>query len=236
MALRGSLGKRKRDGFASRPQKRMRRGRKMKRRQRRGRPYTKMMRQPVADKVMTRMNYSEVLSMSMTASGVMQTYQFRNSIFDPDVTSAGHQPLWHDQMALLYKRYRVHGIKYRFTVVNSNIQQMACFVVKHSSSGITDTNYNTLRERRGIQRTVLNPNTGPPRVIKGFMHAGKPHGLTKRDFLADEDFEANFGSNPVKSTYLELYGVMYHTNAIFYIQADLQYYVELLDRIDASGS
>lgn len=42
------------------------------------------------------------------AAGALSTYVFRaNSIYDPDYTSTGHQPLGYDQLSALYNHYTV---------------------------------------------------------------------------------------------------------------------------------
>lgn len=235
MAYKRMLGKRRRDETSGRPAKRFRRNMRRKRRQRKGRVYNKIMRQPVPDKIMTKLMYSEVLALSLSGLTVGY-YQFRNSIFDPDVTSTGHQPMWRDQLVNLYNRYRVHGIKYRFTIVNTNTSQLLSGVIKHSSDGVLETNLNSLRERRSTRKWVAGPSSTRPTVVKGFMHCGKPHGMTKRDFLADEDFEAAMTANPVKQTYLEFYALTQNTSAAVHVQCDLVFYTELLDRVSVGGS
>lgn len=226
--------------YKRRPARRPQRAKKTPYRRRRyaraTKPYMKIMRQPVPDKMFTKLNYSEVLTMNLAASMVLVGYQFRTSIFDPDLTGVGHQPMWYDQMNAFYKRYRVHGIKYKFTIVNTNTNQLCTGAVKHSSDGVLETNLNTLRERRSARKWIGGPSTVRPTVCKGFMYTGKPHGLSKKDFLADEDFEAAYGSNPVKQSWLEFYATTLNTSAVLNIQCDLVYYVELLDRVSIAGS
>lgn len=53
--------------------------------------------------------YVENISLTCT-SGILQRYQFRaNGMFDPNLTSTGHQPMYFDQMAALYNHYVVEG-------------------------------------------------------------------------------------------------------------------------------
>lgn len=236
MAYKRMLGKRRRNDTCGRIAKKFRRGKRKGGRRGRGRVYTKLMRQPVPDKMMTRLNYSEILVMSMTLGNVLYTYQFRNSIFDPDVTGGGHQPLWRDQLAALYTTYRVHGIKYKFTIANTNVDSLMTGCIKKSSDGVLDTNMNTLRERRSVQKFVCNHRYVAAKIVKGYMAVGKPHGLSKKDFMYDEDFEANIGGNPTKQSFLELYLSCVGSGAVAHVQVDLVYYVEFLNRQSVGGS
>nr|WPR18644.1 MAG: capsid protein [Owegonang virus 10] len=65
----------------------------------------------------TKLRYCQALQLTST-SGAVNYNTFRaNSIFDPDQTGTGHQPLYHDQFYPVYNNYRVLGsmIKVTFT-------------------------------------------------------------------------------------------------------------------------
>ena len=66
------------------------------------------------NKIITKLRYAFNISTGPLTNGVGFDYVFRmNSIFDPDFTSIGHQPLWHDQYANIYLNYRVLGSQLR---------------------------------------------------------------------------------------------------------------------------
>lgn len=57
------------------------------------------------------MRYVDQISMTST-SGSLASYVFRaNSIYDPNYTSTGHQPMGYDQWAVLYNHYVVIGAR-----------------------------------------------------------------------------------------------------------------------------
>ncbi len=65
-------------------------------------------------------------------------YIFRaNSIFDPDISGIGHQPLGHDQWAQFYNHYVVIGAKINVTFNASAANQDAQIVGIYSSDDIT---------------------------------------------------------------------------------------------------
>ena len=69
--------------------------------------------------ILTRLRYNDIVTLTST-DGSLAIQQMRmNSIFDPDVTSAGHQPLYHDQFAAIYNHYTVVGSKITVTFTNT---------------------------------------------------------------------------------------------------------------------
>jgi len=68
------------------------------------------------DQMMVKLTYSSTHTLTST-SGSLATYQFRqNSVYDPDFTGTGHQPLGYDEYANLYDRYVVYGTKVSIAV------------------------------------------------------------------------------------------------------------------------
>lgn len=213
-----------------------------KRRSRRGRRknwgnkaiYTKVLRMPVPDRIFTKLRYAEFFDLAPQSAGTlgMVSYSFRSSLFDPNYTGLGHQPLWHDQLQTMYGKYRVTGMKYRFVLANTNTSQLCTCAVEMADGPpqLPAVGYTTILERRNVRPVNLNPSAAGPTIVSGFVPIGKPHGMTKSDVMADEDFEANFGSNPVRMTYINLYCVTQNTSAIVNVQASITYYVEIQRR------
>jgi len=55
--------------------------------------------------------YSETIRM-VSSAGVPQFQRFRaNGMYDPNQTAGGHQPLFYDQMSVLYNHWKVIGAR-----------------------------------------------------------------------------------------------------------------------------
>lgn len=67
-----------------------------------------------------RHRYSTAIELDPATSTAADYYFRANSLFDPDHTSTGHQPMWHDQMALFYKKYVVIGSRISVRVYGAN--------------------------------------------------------------------------------------------------------------------
>lgn len=65
--------------------------------------------------IRTKLRYHEGLAYT-SASGVVTTNIYRaNSVFDPNETGTGHQPMYFDQLALVYGRYVVNSSTIKIT-------------------------------------------------------------------------------------------------------------------------
>lgn len=70
-------------------------------------------------KVLVKHKYVETFT--LTATGVPSSYVFRaNSMFDPNLTGVGHQPMYFDQYAALYNHYTVIGSKITFQFTSAD--------------------------------------------------------------------------------------------------------------------
>jgi len=71
-------------------------------------------------KTTRRLRYSTNFSLT-AVSGVVSTYVFAaNGLFDPDITSTGHQPMGFDQLMLSYNHYCVNRSKIMLTCKNTS--------------------------------------------------------------------------------------------------------------------
>lgn len=198
--------------------------------------YTKVSRMPVPDRYVTTMRYSEGITFSCSSANVLYSYSLQSSIYDPDLTAAGHQPLWRDQYAAMFNRYRVFGIKYQVYCKNTNVAQLTVLAAQHSSSSTTDTSFNLLLERGTARYKFLDSNNSQSNYFGGYLSVPKVYGMSRTQFQADDGFDAAIGADPSKLAYLHLYALTRNTSADVNCQIILTYYVELFDRIQVSGS
>lgn len=203
---------------------------------RRNGPYTRFSRMPVAERYFCKMNYSDSITISCTAPAVLFGYQFQTSLWDPDYSGGGHQPLWRDQIAALYQRYRVFGMKYTISWKNTNVSQLTWAYVKQTDTAVVDTNPNTLVERKEGVLKMLDALSGRTNIVRGYMPTYKPFGLSKKEFYDDDGFIGNILSDPTKKAFLQLYAQTLNTTAIVQAQVDLVLYVEFMDRAEIGGS
>lgn len=80
-----------------------------------------------------KMRYVDTIRMD-PAAGASATHRFRaNSINDPDITGAGHQPLGHDQWAAFYNHYVVLGSKITCKFIAESTSQTSSLCALYTS-------------------------------------------------------------------------------------------------------
>ncbi len=72
------------------------------------------------------MRYCDTIQLNPGTAGAIDIHEFRaNSIFDPDKTGTGHQPIGHDEWAAFYNHYVVLGAKITLALVPSSNSESA---------------------------------------------------------------------------------------------------------------
>lgn len=152
------------------------------------------------------MKYSDVTDLTSGVANAVSNVFRAFSIYDPDLTGTGHQPLGHDQMALLYQRYRVLGSKIDVYFYSSTTSQAAtntlptsCSVVltNESSSLLgTDEPFEQPIAKIGMCSLAENDQL----VLKlPYNSSWKTTGSYGAKY--EEDLSADFGSNPIRDGY-----------------------------------
>jgi hypothetical protein len=185
---------------------------------------------------MTHLNYSEQFGMAYTGLGNMASYQFRvNSIFDPNYTGTGHQPLGHDQWATFYNRYRVRKMTYRITFTNFSGSEESEVALEMRPNSTIGTSYDTVREGPlCVYKSILGiaGSNNAIRETTGVCDIAKIRGIDPRRVLLESDFQAVFGNNPPIECFLNI--AMQNqdvgTAVTIRVRVDLTYHVDLFDR------
>jgi len=174
-------------------------------------------------------------------TGTIDSHIFRaNSIFDPDYTGTGHQPLGHDQWSVFYQQYSV--VKSKITVHAASFGNTSAANGILSIKTIADdaapgTTYNTtVLENPSTSWKVYggNASSGPITVTKTFNHK-----TTYKRPISDDTFISNFGYNPNEQTYFHVCNqALADTNdsAPLECVAIIEYYVMLRTPIELNQS
>lgn len=163
--------------------------------------------------------YAEYFNMSSGnfLLGTQQAFRL-NSVYDVNYTGAGHQPYGHDQMALLYGKYRVlkTTVQLLFTTPGA-ANDMICAesVAPNTTSGLTGTQLWEPVERPGGSWGHL-PTSGDRRcILKRTYNMHTICGVSKAAYLAEDRYAADVGSNPTQDILLTTaVGCFDGTNAV----------------------
>jgi len=186
--------------------------------------------------------------MGATATNV---YQFSaNGCYDPDITSTGHQPMFFDNYAALFKRYSVHKSSISVTVVNHAVNTATyngtsvtttpnysyrLFILKDGTNGSTSEYPGTMSI--GIEegnanfkwRYVAPSLNGRLPRLKTNMTPHRLLNLSK----TDDTLSANTNANPNSAAYYYV-GITSADGVTdppsVYLSVTINYYVKFFDR------
>lgn len=151
----------------------------------------------IAPRYLTKLVYCDRLAIPSTiTTDISSCYQFRlNSIYDPDLTSTGHQPLGRDQLALLYNRYRVFAVDWQITVfpVNFNSQGSISVVARNDDVPMSGLALSTIREELHCMTKPTSLNN--PVIFKGRISNAKLQGVTSQEYKGNDGNQNIFSTN-----------------------------------------
>jgi hypothetical protein len=149
------------------------------------------------DKMLTKLRYVDTYSVTITAGSIGKQVMYLNSVFDPDNTGVGHQPLYRDTYAAIYDQYAV--VKVSCTVKFMNLagaDSVICGIVLDDDNSTSST-VNTLCEQNHGQHTILPPMSGSLSTHT-FTYHWDCKSVLGIDPFASETYKTPVGSNPTE--------------------------------------
>jgi len=150
------------------------------------------------------MPYSDIVTLTTAVgTGYPGVHTFNpNSCYDPNTTGTGHQPLYYDQLGLVYRTYRVLGFSYKVTFFNHDTNsnyQVGVMMTADTAYDPSSLSMIYTDEKRGAIVKNYSYQTGKLEM-KGYMPINKLFGITKSQLLAERDYSAFFSTNPTMIT------------------------------------
>jgi hypothetical protein len=191
----------------------------------------------VPQSIVVELPYSEFLS--RTPGAFSDDYQFNlNSIFDPNRTGTGHQPLGHDQWAGFYNRYRVLRVRVLADFMNNDAAYG--YAAIFPSNDLTTPTFLEYAEQPLVKTGAWSyPTGGHPIITLGAQwNLWNVVGLTRAQYTGDgTQYSAAFGSSPNETIVVHCYAVRADgTNLSYVLRVQMHYVVELFDRKQLTNS
>lgn len=156
-------------------------------------------------KILTTHKYCDQVAINTGATGQLANYFWScNSMYDPNRSGTGHQPMYYDQYIGLYDHYTVIGAEAKFTIMktdsNSTIPVMVgCFV--NDDTIVTPSSGQGLAEQTlGKYRYVHGQY--PKTVFKVKWSAKKTFG---KGVLANNSLQGSAGGNPTEEQFFQCF-------------------------------
>jgi len=152
----------------------------------------------------TRLRYNFFRAYYTATNGGQDVYQYKiNSMYDPDMTGSGHQPMYRDQLYAIYKYAVVLGCRYTIEMSTTSITGIICNAQATTYSS-TDTDTSTAIERGQTARAWFQLSA--PKVLTGYIRMRTLFGLPNDDaVLTDDLFRHDSAADPSQLGYLSIY-------------------------------
>lgn len=187
----------------------------------------------IPDRIRTKLVYCERYSIAGAGAGISAAYAWNgNSLYDPDYTGVGHQPLYRDQYAGLYNKYKVNGCKIEIWYSSySATGDMQVILLPDSAPLTSGTTISQTLEQKGSTTGKVVALSGYTTAYqKKYCSTRKALGLTKAE-MSDPALSANMGANAARPWYWSILMANMDTASTVNAQivVRLTYYVEMYD-------
>jgi len=158
-------------------------------------------------------------------AGAMGTYVWScNGLYDPDITGTGHQPLYFDQMALIYNHYHVIGAKIKIQVQTTEEVLgpcIGCLWIDDNSTTSASTIDAVAEQDRWTLRNFSGTNHDPGTTWRAKWSAKKSFG---KGIMANNELKGTGSANPSEQSYFKFsYNTVDTTSATIYLTVEIEY-------------
>lgn len=188
-------------------------------------------------KVIMTHKYTEIASLS--SSNTLGRYAWKvNSLYDPNSSGVGHQPLYTDTMSQLYNNYCVIGSKCvaRFFPSGSlSTTTMIGGYINDNTSAAAVSDYNTIVEQSMGKKAILLPGCSKPAVITLRWSGKKQWG---KGFLHNPQMTADPNNDPAEKQYFDFFSIANDgtTSVTIRCEVTITYIAVWRELVDVSGS
>lgn len=184
---------------------------------------------PVAAKHVVKLKYSDTIDWSVTTLNTgLQVFRL-NSVYDPDLTSAGHQPYGYDQLTALFTHYRVFKCSWHIQFAPSNDRVHICVLPVNGNS---PTTFTLAGESPRAVTKAMGYNGGVPCNFKGTCYLPRLTGATSVQYRTDDRYSSANNNNPTELMQLAI--LVYNPTGVTIdtsMSVTLSYHTEFYDPI-----
>jgi len=181
--------------------------------------------------------YREQITLSPTA-GAMASYNFSaNSMYDPNLTGTGHQPMYFDQMAALYDHFVVNSATIKVTFVPKTQQNFAisCAVFENDDGSLAPTSVDFVGEQTSGSVVIIPPNSSDAVIMR---RTYKPRKIWGADPMALAAQQGSAAASPTESTVWSIVSQNHTSGATadVFVWVDIVYNATWTEVKDQGGS
>lgn len=154
------------------------------------------------DKKYVTLRFCDTYSLTGGIGAVYHKFRL-NSLYDPDLTGVGHQPLGHDEYAEWYERYTVRRARIKVTYIGDAVAAIVpgVMMIGVNDDETTQTSSTATAMERGDFSEFMHVGTIPGQAIEKSIvqevDIAKLQGV--KNITDEDDLGAAFGANPAQS-------------------------------------
>lgn len=189
-------------------------------------------------RVRRRLRYHDNVSL-VISGGAVSSYVFSaNSLFDPNTTGTGHQPMGYDQAMLFHNHYLVEKARCIVRALNTAAGAVT-FCLKADGSSTPVTTVDNIIEFGGVTFDTLEAKAtyGSAKVFNEEVSIPRWEGIPRKVFMASDSLRGQATTSPVEQVYFHLQG--WDPNGIsgtVNLDVTLDYLAWFLEPRDATAS
>jgi hypothetical protein len=158
-----------------------------------------------------------------------------NSLFDPDRSGVGHQPLGFDQWSAFYNRYRVDKADVIVDFSNNAASSFNCLIEGNNDATAIGTlaQFDAAVESPYCSAASLGTLTGiPVKRLKRSFDLARVTGVTRAKYKNDDLYSATTGANPTEviTLHVAVQDPGFAINVQAYVRVQIKYHATFWDR------
>lgn len=197
---------------------------------------------PIGPRKFVKFMYADNFTFTTGTAGIAGNEQVMrlNSLFDPDLTNIGHQPLYYDQFCpTLYRKYKVNGVKVELTFdAPSASGTFICCQLQNSSESFTvqGKTFQQLKEEPMTVCKLLSSTGSQQTKITQYLPIWAVEGVTKQQFksqIEDGTYDALYNTSPADTPLIRFTAGSLSGSAGVTVQCSMRltYYTMLFERV-----
>jgi hypothetical protein len=192
----------------------------------------------VAPRTKLTMRYYEETAQTSTAGGFSTQIYNLNSLFDPDRTGSGHQPMGFDQVSALYSKYLVTAVRWQISVWQNAvgfIGNLTASVCPINQAGAVSGPQDFIEQPRSVWKTGNMQNDTIH--FTGSINLWDLAAKSKQAYFDDDTYSAAVGSTPGELMTLQIGVSNLRGDTIQVFSATMLHFeAEFFDPVPISGS
>lgn len=163
---------------------------------------------PGGNEILCTLLYTERGSLTGAAVGAASTYQYAvNSLFDPNLTGTGSQPIPYDQLAVIYERYIVYEVEYRVVMANQSSGTDGVVGISFGDQTTTTTDHDRYIQNGQSEWNVLTRQGGSHDHLSfsGKIDLAAANGVTKQVYFSDDIYQSIVTGSPAEAYIMNIF-------------------------------